>query len=120
MTDGALTDAATGDASMSGEITGVEAGAMTDDELRRHLDGCLNDAVDPAATLAALPDPELARLADGLYLHLDTPSPVFGARFWYVKVTEELRLRRVRPAPSRAAGIAPDDPMANEVSAGQM
>jgi hypothetical protein len=31
---------------------------MTDDELRRHLDGCLNGAVDPAATLAALPDPE--------------------------------------------------------------
>jgi hypothetical protein len=31
---------------------------MTDDELRRHLDGCLNGTVDPAATLAALPDPE--------------------------------------------------------------
>ena len=91
---------------------------MTEDELRRHLDECLNGAVDPAATLAALPDPELARLADGLYLHLDTPCPAFGARFWYVKVTEELRLRRVLSAPSRAAGIAPDDPVANEVSAG--
>lgn len=93
-------------------------GAMTDDELRRHLDGRLNKAVDPAATLAPVPDAELARLADGLYLHLDTASPAFGARFWYVKVTEELRRRRVRSAPSRAAGIAPDDAVAKEVPAG--
>jgi hypothetical protein len=97
----------------------VAADPMTDDELRRHLDGCLNDAVDPATTLAALPAPELARLADGLYRHLDTPTPAFGARFWYVKVTEELRLRRVRSSiPSRPARKAPDDPVAREVPAG--
>ncbi|MFP3461745.1 hypothetical protein R5O87_12910 [Arthrobacter globiformis] len=76
----------------------ARAGAMTDDELRGLLDGCLNDAVDPAATLAAVPDAELARLADGLYRHLDTPSPAFGARFWYLQVAEELRLRRVGAA----------------------
>ncbi|MFF2314972.1 hypothetical protein ACFVTE_01740 [Arthrobacter sp. NPDC058097] len=101
---------------MTGEVA---AGAMGDDELRALLHGRLDDAVDPAATLAAVPDAELARLADGLYRHLDTPSPAFGARFWYVQVTEELRLRRVRSsAPSSAAGIAPDDPVASGVPAG--
>ena len=89
---------------------------MTDGEVRRHLEGCLNEAADPAATLAAVPDAELARLADGLYLHLDTPSPAFGARFWYVQVTEELRLRRLRS--SRPAGVVPEDPVASEVPAG--
>lgn len=113
MTDGALTDPA-----MSGEIMtdDVAAGAMADGEVRRYLDGCLNEAVDPAVTLAAVPDAELARLADGLYRHLDTPSPAFGARFWYVQVTEELRLRGFRS--SRLARVAPEDPAASEVPSG--
>ncbi|MDQ1056758.1 hypothetical protein QFZ23_000659 [Arthrobacter globiformis] len=113
MTDGASTEPATSDESMTDDVA---AGAMTDGEVRRHLEGCLNEAVDPAATLAAEPDAELARLADVLFRHLDTPSPAFGARFWYVQVTEELRLRRVRS--SRAAGVAPEDPVASEVPAG--
>ncbi|MFE5835696.1 hypothetical protein [Arthrobacter sp. NPDC056493] len=92
---------------------------MTDEEVLRLLDGCLNAAVDPAATLAAVPDAELARLADGLYRHLDTPSPAFGAPFWYVQVTAELRLRRLAEAgPSRPAGAAPEDPVDSEVPAG--
>jgi hypothetical protein len=113
MTDGALTDPAMSDEIMTDD---VPAGAMADEELRLHLDGCLNGAVDPAATLAAVPDAELARLADGLYRHLDTPSPAFGARFWYVQVTEELRLRRL--CSSRPAGVALEGPVASEVPAG--
>ena len=113
-----MTDEIVTDAAMSGEALTNEtaAGAMADGEVRRHLEGCLNEAVDPAATLAAVPDPELARLADGLYRHLDTPSPAFGARFWYVQVTEELRLRRLRS--SRPAGVTPEGPVASEVPAG--
>ncbi|MFC9354303.1 hypothetical protein [Arthrobacter sp. NPDC057013] len=95
-------------------------GVMSDEELRHHLDECLNGAADPAATLAAAPDADLARLADGLYRHLDTPSPAFGARFWYVRVTEELRLRRL--GVSRLDPAAPEDavdsPVASEVPAG--
>ena len=81
------------------------AGPMTDEELCRLLDGSLNEAVDPAAALASIPDAALARLADGLYRHLDTPSPAFGARFWYVQVTEEIRLRH--PGSYESAAIVP-------------
>ncbi|MDQ0863122.1 hypothetical protein [Arthrobacter globiformis] len=109
MTDEILTDPALSDRAMTGDR------AMADEELRRHLEGCLDEAVDPAATLAAVPDAELARLADGLYRHLDTPSPAFGARFWYVQVTEELRRRRLRPS---RPGAAPVDPVASEAPAG--
>lgn len=96
--------------------------AMTDDELCRLLDGSLNVAVDPAGTLAAMPDGPLVRLADGLFRHLDTPSPAFGARFWFVQVTDELRRRRLA-GPGSAAGPAPEkqpgaDPLASEVPAG--
>ncbi|WP_307024661.1 hypothetical protein [Arthrobacter globiformis] len=94
----------------------VAAGPMTDEELCGLLDGYLNEAVDPAGTLASIPDAQLARLADGLYRHLDTPSPAFGARFWYVQVTEELRLRPL--GPSRSAAIGPAGPVASEVPAG--
>ena len=105
VTDGALTD-----------------GAMTDEELCRLLDGSLNVAVDPAATLAALLDAPLLRLADGLFRHLDTPSPAFGARFWFIQVTDELRRRRLAD-PECTAGPAPEaqpgaDPLASEVPAG--
>ena len=96
-------------------------GVMSDEELRRHLDGCLNGAADPAATLAAAPDADPARLADGLYRHLDTPSPAFGARFWYVQVTEELRLRHRGSYQSAAivpGAIAPAGSVASEVAAG--
>ncbi|MGN7250938.1 hypothetical protein [Arthrobacter sp. SAFR-014] len=99
----------------------IAAGPMTDEELCRLLDGCLNDAVDPGATLASIPDAGLARLADGLYRHLDTPSPAFGARFWYLQVTDELRLRHL--GPSHPAAVVPGTiaaaaPVASEVPAG--
>ena len=113
MCDGAMFDDATFDCAL--DAASPDA-AMSDEELCRHLDGCLNQAVDPAATLAVMPDVALARLADGLYRHLDTPSPAFGARFWYLQVTEELRLRRL--GPGRTEGVAPDDSVASEVPAG--
>ena len=100
----------------------VVAGAMSDEELCSLLDGSLNVAVDPAATLAAMPDAPLARLADGLFRHLDTPSPAIGARFWFLQVTDELRRRRLAGAGS-PAGSAPEtqpgaDRRASELSAG--
>lgn len=112
MTDRALTDPSISDETMTDDV----AGALTDGEVRRHLEGCLHEAVDPAAILTEMPDAELARLADGLYRHLDTPCPAFGARFWYIQVTEELRLRRLRP--SRQSGVAPEGTAASEVPAG--
>ncbi|WP_395401077.1 hypothetical protein ACHMXB_19435 [Arthrobacter sp. UC242_113] len=99
----------------------ASAGPMPDEELRRLLDGRLNEAVDPALVLASMPDAELSRLADGLYRHLDTPSPAFGARFWYVQVTEELRLRHLGSYQSAAivpGAINAADPVASEVPAG--
>ena len=96
--------------------------AMTDDELCRLLDGSLNSTVDPPATLAAMPDAALARLADGLFRHLDTPSPAFGARFWFLQVTDELRRRRLA-GPGSAAASVPETqpgagPLVSEVPAG--
>jgi hypothetical protein len=104
----------------------IVAGEMSDEELCRLLDGSLNVAVDPAATLAAVPDAPLARLADGLFRHLDTPSPAIGARFWFLQVTDELRRRRLAgagPDDESAEGSAPEaqpgaNPLASEVSAG--
>jgi hypothetical protein len=115
MTDEILTDPALSDEAMTDDCAMTDDHAISDEELRRHLEGCLDEAVDPAATLAAVPDAELARLADALYRHLDTPSPAFGARFWYVQVTEELRRRRLRPS---RPGAAPVEPAANEATGG--
>lgn len=53
---------------------------MNERELARYLD----ETVDPAETVAALPESALADLADALYRHLDTPSPPFGAHSWYI------------------------------------
>jgi len=105
---------------MSGEA--MADGAMTDEELCRLLDGSLNSTVDPAAALAAMPDAPLARLADGLFRHLDTPSPAFGARFWFLQVTDELRRRRLAGPGSTAASVPETQPgadsLASEVPAG--
>jgi hypothetical protein len=105
---------------MSGEA--MADGAMTDEEVSRLLDGPLNSAVDPAATLAAMPDAPLARLADGLFRHLDTPGPAFGARFWFLQATDELRRRRLA-GPGSPAGPGLEiqsgaGPLASEVPAG--
>lgn len=73
---------------------------MNERELARYLD----ETVDPAETVAALPESALADLADALYRHLDTPSPPFGAHSWYIQVTDELRMRRLTAAELEAAG----------------
>jgi hypothetical protein len=86
---------------------------MNEEDLFRYLD----ETVDPAETVAALPEPALAELADALYRHLDTPSPAFGARSWYVQVAAELRLRVNADAPAASEGPGPGEPAGREVPA---
>lgn len=64
---------------------------MNEEDLTRYLD----ESVDPAETVAALPETALAELADALYRNLDTPSPAFGAHTWYAQVRDELGMRRL-------------------------
>lgn len=90
---------------------------MNEEDLTRYLD----ESVDPADTVAALPEPALTELADALYRHLDTPSPAFGAHAWYAQVTDELRTRRLTgradmPAASNDRG--PGETAGSEVPAG--
>lgn len=90
---------------------------MNEEDLFRFLD----ETADPAETVAALPEPALAELADALYRHLDTPSPAFGAHSWYVQVAAELRLRRLSEnadAPAAPGGPGPGEPAGREVPAG--
>jgi hypothetical protein len=90
---------------------------MNEEDLSRYLD----ETVDPAQTVAALPEPALAELAAALYRHLDTPSPAFGAHSWYVQVAAELRLRRLTgnaDAPEASDGPGPGEPAGREVPAG--
>lgn len=87
---------------------------MNEEDLFRYLD----ETVDPAETVAALPEPALAELADALYRHLDTPSPAFGAHSWYVQVAAELRLRVNADAPAASEGPGPGEPAGREVPAG--
>lgn len=65
---------------------------MNQKELARYLDNTL----DSAEAVGAMTGAALAELADALYRHLDTPSPVFGAHSLYVQVADELQLRRAR------------------------
>lgn len=60
-------------------------------ELTEYLEGNL----DPAATVRALSDEALGKLADALYRHLDTRSPLFGAHTWYELAAEELHQRHL-------------------------
>jgi hypothetical protein len=90
---------------------------MNEKDLTRYLD----ETVDPAATVAALPESALAELADALYRHLDTPSPAFGAHSWYAQVTDELRMRRLTgKADTTAASDGPGqgETAGHEVPAG--
>ena len=90
-------------------------------ELSDYFEGTL----DPAATVQALSDEALGRLADALYRHLDTPSPSFGAHTWYELAAEELQ-QRYRAADAADAGRgsadlndgAPDGPGDGELAAG--
>ena len=74
-------------------------------ELSEYLEGNL----DPAATVRALSDEALGRLADALYRHLDTRSPSFGAHTWYELAAEELHQRHL---------AEPEGPSQAEVAAG--
>ncbi len=74
-------------------------------ELSEYLEGNL----DPAATVRALSDEALGRLADALYRHLDTPSPSFGAHTWYELAAEELHHRHL---------TEPEGPSQAEIAAG--
>ena len=56
------------------------------------------DTLDPAATVRALSDTALCRLADALYRHLDTSSPMFGAHTWYELAAEEIQNRHLADA----------------------
>ncbi|WP_426997832.1 hypothetical protein [Pseudarthrobacter sp. N5] len=69
---------------------------MNQKDLARYLTRDLDDTQDPAAAAGAMSDKVLAELADALYRHLDTPSPLFGAHSLYEQVTDELELRRAR------------------------
>lgn len=58
-------------------------------DLSFYLEGTL----DPASTVAAMSDENLAELTDALYRHLDTRKPLFGAHTWYDFAAGELHHR---------------------------
>ena len=71
-------------------------GANDFDELNGlALSEYFEDTLDPAATVRALSDAALCRLADALYRHLDTASPMFGAHTWYELAAEEIQNRHL-------------------------
>ncbi|MBT2597615.1 hypothetical protein [Arthrobacter sp. ISL-72] len=74
-----------------GVVPGGEQRTINGLELSEYLEGNL----DPAATVRALSDDALGRLADALYRHLDTRSPSFGAHTWYDLAAEELHQRHL-------------------------
>lgn len=86
----------------------AETGSVTDfgtmDGLA--LSDYFEDTLDPVATVRALSDTALCRLADALYRHLDTSSPLYGAHTWYELAAEELQNRHLADGDSdgRAAG----------------
>ena len=65
------------------------------------------DTLDPAATVRALSDTALCRLADALYRHLDTSSPSYGAHTWYELAAEELQNRHLADGDGLAEGDGP-------------
>ncbi len=75
----------------------AEAGGANDfDELNGlTLSEYFEDTLDPAAMVRALSDTALCRLADALYRHLDTASPMFGAHTWYELAAEEIQNRHL-------------------------
>jgi hypothetical protein len=71
--------------------------------LSEYFEGTL----DPVATVRALSDTALCRLADALYRHLDTSTPSFGAHTWYELAAEELQNRHL---------LDGDDPAGDELA----
>ena len=71
------------------------------------------DTLDPAATVRALSDTALCRLADALYRHLDTSSPLYGAHTWYELAAEELQNRHLADGDGSAEDeLTPDTALA--------
>lgn len=62
------------------------------------------DTLDPVATVRALSDTALCRLADALYRHLDTSTPLYGAHTWYELAAEELQNRHLADGDDQADG----------------
>jgi hypothetical protein len=56
------------------------------------------------ATVRALSDTALCRLADALYRHLDTSTPLYGAHTWYELAAEELQSRHLADGDELADG----------------
>ncbi|SDL01761.1 hypothetical protein SAMN04487916_10544 [Arthrobacter sp. ov407] len=93
----------------------AEAGSVSDlgamDGLA--LSEYFEDTLDPAATVRALSDTALCRLADALYRHLDTPRPSYGAHTWYELAAEELQNRHLADGDGSAEDeLAPDTALA--------
>ena len=75
-------------------------GTMDGLALSEYFEGTL----DPVATVRALSDTALCRLADALYRHLDTRTPLYGAHTWYELAAEELQNRHVADGDGLADG----------------
>lgn len=71
------------------------------------LSDYFEDTLDPVATVRALSDTALCRLADALYRHLDTSTPLFGAHTWYELAAEELQNRHLADGDELADGDGP-------------
>jgi hypothetical protein len=94
----------------------AETGGVTDfgtmDGLA--LSEYFEDTLDPVATVQALSDTALCRLADALYRHLDTSSPLYGAHTWYELAAEELQNRHL--ADDDDGGLADGDELAPDTA----
>lgn len=86
---------------------GSDFGTMDGPALSEYFE----DTLDPAATVRALSDTALCRLADALYRHLDTSSPLYGAHTWYELAAEELQSRHLAGGDGDGDELAsPDGP----------
>jgi hypothetical protein len=105
-------DSGPGDANspLTAETGGVnDFGTINGLALSEYFEGTL----DPAATVRALSDTALCRLADALYRHLDTSSPSFGAHTWYELAAEELQNRHLTEGEGpEEEELAPDTALA--------
>lgn len=90
------------------------------------LSDYFEDTLDPVATVRALSDTALCRLADALYRHLDTSTPLYGAHTWYELAAEELQNRHLADddgdgpadelADAEGGGLADGDEMAPDTA----
>lgn len=85
-----ISEAAFGAVSGSSTVGHAKPASEGGVDLSFYLEGTL----EPASTVAAMPDENLAELADALYRHLDTRKPLFGAHTWYDFAADELQRRQ--------------------------